>query len=204
MKKVPFWMKPLLPVPCLGLCLLVTACGPQHPPVPTTKPKPDVSFKPQEMTDALHGVIAADRAAYARLVLQRLHDAKIAGSAENWRDTAALPLHADLLRSASQTVQQPGAEFHYVLRSLQPIAARNAPQTETELAGLKAVREQPGKAFYQEEFLGGRRYFTAVYADTAQVPLCVECHNAHPKSPRRDYRLEDVMGGIVVRVPLEF
>ena len=32
----------------------------------------------------------------------------------------------------------------------------------------------------------------------------MECHNQHPRSPRRDFKLNDVMGAIVVRVPLEF
>jgi hypothetical protein len=186
----------------VALGLFVVGCRPRA--FPATKPKPDVAFKPQELTDALHGVIAADRAAYAKLVLQRLHDAKALESGENWRESAMLPLHADFLRTASQAVQQPGAEFHYVLRSLEPIAPRNLPQTDTERAGLKSVREQPGKAFYAEESLGGRRYFTAVYADRAQVSLCVECHNSQAKSPRHDYKLGDVMGGIIVRVPLEF
>lgn len=186
------------------VCAALAGCGPRPAGVLTQKPKPEVSFKPQEMTDALHAVIASDRAAYARLVLQRLHDSRTLESSENWRDSAMLPLHADLLKTASQAVQQPGAEFHYALRSLQPIAARNAPQTETEQAGLRAVLLDPGKPFYREEFLGGRRYFTAVYADRAQVKLCIDCHNAHPKSPRRDYQEGEVMGGIVVRVPLEF
>jgi len=186
------------------VCCAFAGCGPRPAAIHGEKPKPDVAFKPQEMTDALHAVIAADRAAYAKLVLQRLHDAAALESGENWRESAMLPLHADLLKTASQAVQQPGAEFHYVLRSLEPINPANRPQTETERKGLEFVRDHSGKPFYAEELLGGRRYFTAVYADRAQVGLCAECHNRHPKSPRTNYRTGDVMGAIVVRVPLEF
>jgi len=32
----------------------------------------------------------------------------------------------------------------------------------------------------------------------------VDCHNQHPASPRKDLKVGDVMGGVVVRVPLEF
>ncbi len=32
---------------------------------------------------------------------------------------------------------------------------------------------------------------------------CVECHNTHPDSPKRDFKLGDVMGGVVVTLPLE-
>jgi hypothetical protein len=32
----------------------------------------------------------------------------------------------------------------------------------------------------------------------------VECHNRHPKTPRKDFHEGDLMGGIVLRVALEF
>jgi hypothetical protein len=64
--------------------------------------------------------------------------------------------------------------------------------------------EHPESNFYSEESLGGRRYFTAVYPDQAIVSSCVECHNAHQAATKRDFKLGGVMGGMVVRVPLEF
>jgi hypothetical protein len=52
--------------------------------------------------------------------------------------------------------------------------------------------------------LGGRSYFTAIYADRATLPSCVECHNRHPASPRRDFKADEVMGALIIRLPLEF
>ncbi len=46
-------------------------------------------------------------------------------------------------------------------------------------------------------------YFTAVYADVAVAPVCTSCHNEHKDSPKRDFKLGDVMGGVVIRIPLE-
>jgi hypothetical protein len=31
----------------------------------------------------------------------------------------------------------------------------------------------------------------------------VSCHNGHAESPRKDFKLNDVMGGVVVALPLE-
>ena len=60
-----------------------------------------------------------------------------------------------------------------------------------------------GKApFYGEETLGGVKYFTAVYADIAVAAACVDCHNEHRETPRTDFKLGDVMGGVVLRIPL--
>lgn len=172
---------------------------------PPAKTPPEVTFKPQEMADALHAVIAADRQVYCERILERLAGQdKVVKCSENWQQDKALPVPAQVLRLGSEAVQQKGAEFHYVLRSLWPINPKNAPETATEKKGLQAVLEQPDANFYAEESLGGRRYFTAVYADRAVVPSCAECHNAHQNNAKHDFKTGDVMGGLIVRVPLEF
>jgi hypothetical protein len=166
---------------------------------------PEVTFKPQEMADALHAVIAADREIYSRHIVQRLAgDEKLVKVSENWEQDKGLPVPGQFMRLASESVQQKGAEFHYVLRSLWPLNPKNGPETPTERKGLQTVLEHPDTNYYGEESLGGRRYFTAVYADRATVPQCVECHNSHSGAAKREFKVGDVMGGIVVRVPLEF
>jgi hypothetical protein len=163
------------------------------------------TISPQKMADALHSVIAADRQVYAERVVQQLaFDRKQIQSVVDWQQAHALPVHAQLLRMAGQSIQKRGAEFSYTLRSLWPIHGGNGPQTEIEQTGLEKVARQPDQNFYAEEELGGRSYFTAIYADRATLPSCVQCHNDHPQSPRHDFRANDVMGAIVVRVPLEF
>jgi hypothetical protein len=146
----------------------------------------------RKMADSLHAVIAADQRTYVDAVLRKHPPG------------ADVPSHAAMLRTAAQGIQRRGAEFSYTLRSLQPIAPGTGPQTEVEQTGLAFVATHPGENFYTEEELGGRSYFTAIYAERATLASCVECHNQHPQSPRQDLKLDDVMGAIVVRVPLEF
>ena len=88
-------------------------CVPDAPTKPEAS-QPVVTFKPQEMADALHAVIAADREVYARLVVQRLAEVKNANVSEAWKTNGSSALPAHLLRPASESVQQKGAEFHYV------------------------------------------------------------------------------------------
>jgi hypothetical protein len=168
------------------LVMAMAGCGRQ--PAPPNAPAPAVTFQPREMADALHAVIAADQKTYAWLP----------------GDESQMALHARKLREASAAVQQDGAEFHYVLRSLWPINPKNGPETETEKNGLRFVIDHPGTNYYGEESLGGRRYFTAVYADAAALPACVDCHNRDPRASKRDFKAGEVMGGYIVRVPLEF
>jgi hypothetical protein len=56
---------------------------------------------------------------------------------------------------------------------------------------------------YGTESLAGTPYFVAIYPDVAVAEACADCHNAHPDSPRDDFAVGDVMGGIVIRFPVE-
>lgn len=197
---------------CLGLGLaLLLGTGATlwsllqaQPAEPKTHKLTSVSIR--KMADSLHAVIAADRQAYAELVMHRLlaHTNPPVPVTPDWRQQHGLPVHAQMLRWAGQSIQKRGAEFSYVLRSLWPINPSHGPQTQVEQQGLQAVARNPDEPFYTEEQLGGRSYFTAVYADRATLSSCADCHNRHPASPRQDFKLGDVMGGLVVRVPLEF
>lgn len=145
----------------------------------------------RKMADSLHAVITANRSVYFQLATADAHRGR-------------LPVHAEVLRQANFAIQTEGAEFSYTLRSLEPINPRQGPQTEVEQRGLRIVAARPDEPYTTEEMLGGRSYYTAIYAERATLAACVECHNSHPDSPRRDYRLGDVLGAVVVRIPLEF
>ncbi len=172
---------------------------------PPERAAPNAVIRPQDMADALHDVIATERAVYTRLVVQRLqNDEKIIQASDNWEKDKALLVPCEKLRLGAEAIQTKGAEFSYTLRALSPINPRNKPETEVERLGLLAVSRHPETNYYANETLGGRRYLTAVYADKAISPACVSCHNAHPKTPKKDWKEGEVMGGLVVRVPLEF
>ena len=72
-----------------------------------------------------------------------------------------------------------------------------------EVKGVTKTFRNKGKNFYAEETLGGTKYFTAIYPDVGVAPVCVSCHNDHKDTPKRDFKLGDVMGGVVIRIPLE-
>lgn len=161
-------------------------------------------IQPQAMADALHAVMEADRTVYTRLIVNRLqNEENVIKASEHWKDEKALVLPAQMFRYGAEMVAEKGAGFSYSLLSLWPVNKQNAPKTEVEKKGLKYVAEHEGENYYETEELGGRKYFTAVYADTAVATACVACHNNHKDSPRSDFELGDVMGGVVLRIPLE-
>jgi hypothetical protein len=109
-----------------------------------------------------------------------------------------------MIRRAAESIQSKGAEFSYALRSLHPSDPRNEPQTELEQRGLAFVASHPTQNYYGQEMLGGRRYFTAVYPDIPAAAACIDCHNRRSASIPQRHKVGEIMGGIVVRVPLEF
>jgi hypothetical protein len=155
------------------------------------------------MADALHAVMEADRTVYTRNVVNRLqNDEKIIKASEHWQDDKALPLPAQMFRMGSELAAKKNADFSYALLSMWPVNTQNAPKTEAEKAGLQAVVDKPGENYYTNETLGDRTYFTAVYPDVAVAQACIVCHNGHKDSPRSDFKMGDVMGGVVVRIPI--
>ncbi len=158
---------------------------------------------PQQMADALHAVMAADRAVYTKVAVNRLvNQDKVIKASEHWKDEKALALPAQMFRMGAELVAESNSDFSYSLLSEWPINSQNTPKTNMETEGLKYIAANPGKNYYGEETLGGQKYFTAVYPDVAVVEACVSCHNEHKDSPREDFKLGEVMGGVVIRIPL--
>ena len=160
-------------------------------------------LEPRFVADALHAVMEADRTVYTKMVVNRLQNEEgVIKASEHFEEDKALPLPAQMFRFGAERVAESGAGFSYSLLSLWPVNKQNEPRTEVEKAGLKAVAKDPTEPYYAEETLGGTSYLTAVYPDVAVAPACVECHNDHKDSPRSDFELGDVMGGVVIRIPL--
>ena len=162
-------------------------------------PPSNGAISPQDQADALHFVIAADREALCGLFLSHVPaESRKAAPGNEW----ACPSVA--LRRACESIQSQGAEFSYALRSLTPMEPRNSPQTELEQTGLAFIASHPGQNYYGRELLGGRRYFTGVYPDLPAKVSCVDCHNRNIGTATRLHKSGDTLGGVVVRVPLEF
>jgi len=158
---------------------------------------------PKTVADYIHAVIEADRTFYTIHVVERLQKEGGTKAAENWRSQKdVLPLPAQFLAEASDLASKTGTPVRYRLISLWPINPQNGPRNETEKSGLEAVRQHPERAATNTMTDGNQQYFQAIYADYAVAQACVSCHNAHPRSPRKDFKLNDVLGGLVIEIPI--
>jgi hypothetical protein len=151
----------------------------------------------------VHAILKADRTIYTTHVVNRMQEKGVVSAAEHWEQENALPLPAQFLQHSGKLVAESGAGIRYRLISLWPIYQRNSPATDLERRGLESLTRNPSQPFTGIVSSGKKRYFQAIYPDLAVSAACVKCHNTHPLSPKRDFKLNDVMGGIAITIPLE-
>jgi hypothetical protein len=149
----------------------------------------------------IHAVLEANRNNYTENVVSKLRRDGIEAH-EHWRDERGVPLPAQFLMETGRLVALKDLNFSFRLASLTPVYVWNGPNSDLERQGLAAVQKDPDRPHYGYVTKSGTKYFQAIYADRAVSNACVECHNGHPNSPRRDFKLNDVMGGIVIIFPV--
>jgi len=155
---------------------------------------------PADVADYVHTVIESDRTTYAEKVVHRLQNVeKVMKASESFEEDKALPLPSQMMRmGATAAASKNQGKLRYALISEWAINKANLPKTEFEKQGLKALGQKPDVPHRGYQDVGDQRYFMALYADKAVSDACVNCHNDHPESPRNDFKLGEVMGGVVV------
>ncbi len=153
-------------------------------------------------TDYIHSVVTASREFYAKQIVGRLGKSISLKASENWEQENALPLPAQFLKLSAKNSNDLGIGLKIRLLSLNPINKENSPVTDLETLGLRGLSKSSTEPFTWMVQRQGMWTFQAIYPDVASSESCVSCHNTHPKSPKKDFQLGDVMGGILINVPL--
>lgn len=166
------------------------------------EPDPSKSIPAERVADYVHSVIQADRTIYTTEVVERMQMRGIVTASENWRQTGRLPLPAQFLIEAGRLVAEQPNGIRFRLISDWAINKKNMPATEFERIGLTEILVNPDRPYRGVITEGGIRYFQSLYPDKAVSQTCIGCHNAHPDSPRRDFKPRDVMGGLLLTIPL--
>lgn len=162
---------------------------------------PDLS--PEKVADYMHSIIEADRTIYTTYVVKRMQDQGIVLAREDWESKNAIPLPAQFLHLSSKLVAESGVGIRFRLVSLWPIHRRNGPATEFERKSLEKLESSPDIPQRGVVSSGKKKFFQAVYSDKAITTACTSCHNSHPLSPKRDFKVGDLMGGVVITIPLD-
>jgi adenylate cyclase len=118
---------------------------------------------------------------------------------EDWKDktSEAGPLPALFLREMSTIMQRDASDIGLFLGSDFPIVSANL------FKGLQKTEFEKLKSSKQAQFFldSGSGRYTAMYPDYASSKACVTCHNEHPKTPKKDWELNGIMGATTWSYP---
>ena len=164
----------------------------------TDSPK---GISPGIVADYVHSVVQADRTFYQNEIVGRMREKGMVAASEHWRADGGLPLPVQFLQESGRLMAKQGKAIRFRLISDWAINKDSGPTTEFERTGLMKVLENPDRPYTAMTTEGKARRFQALYADKAVSQLCADCHNGHVKSPKRDFKVGDVMGGILLTIP---
>ena len=134
----------------------------------------------------------AFRTVYAKQIVGQAAKSNVKPD-ENWtKNDHGIMLPAQFLKAAGAELK----DFELGLIGLTPIYKENLPKTKAEEDALKKLTANPATGILT--FEDGNQ-FKGIAADLAIADSCAACHNAHPASPRKDFKKGDLMGAIVVR-----
>lgn len=145
----------------------------------------------------------ATRSVYSKDVVAKLQADRITVDfSPEFRDRPGhVPLPATMVHLISDEVNKEGL---YTIDLISPWAINPAqgPNSPWESDSIAALIKNPREPQSEVETAGGNSRLLYMAADFASAQACVACHNAHPESPKNDFQLGDMMGSLVVTIPL--
>ncbi|MGB4780925.1 methyl-accepting chemotaxis protein [Candidatus Methylomirabilis sp.] len=163
-----------------------------------------IESQARQTAQAIAVQIAEDRAYYTKHVVGKLRKDGFEvkpGTAQNRDEKGWIPLPATFVQEVTAKINEKGL-FKADLLSLWPINKVKGPRNEFERRFLEHLVKDPKANPTEIRWVDGAPSLYFFTADVVVAQPCADCHNAHPDSPKKDFKLGDVMGGLVVQVPL--
>lgn len=161
------------------------------------------SVSPETVADYVYAVVQSHRAFYTTHVVQLLEEQGVASAGGEWAtQKKTIPLPVQVINETSQGFSAKFSGLRYQLISLWPINVKNSPRDHVDKSSLESLSMRPERPISRMIKIEGQTYFRAIYPDVAVGQVCVTCHNSHPNSPKKDFQVGDIMGGLVIEFPV--
>ncbi len=114
-----------------------------------------------------------------------------------------IPLPVSMIHDLSSLIDKDAGGSRIKLYSDLPFPNRRYRKLDDfALAALVYLKQNPTGTFSTFDSSSGQEVVRVAIADRMNAPACVECHNKHPLSPRKDWKLGDVRGVLEVTTPV--
>lgn len=129
-------------------------------------------------------------------------DGNVMPGIQHKNNAKMIPLPATMLHDLSATIsEQSGTQIK--LYSKFPFPNRQSRQMDAyQQAAWQALSTGQTDVYSEEAEHQGEPVLRVGIADKMVVQACVGCHNAHPDTPKNDWKLNDVRGVLEVTIPL--
>ena len=135
------------------------------------------------------------------IVTKALNSGALKTSTNYAGDPKAIPFPATFLHDAGQIVSGKARSVEFF--SPYPFANRSDRKlTSTQQEAWDRLSQKPDEPFIKPFVREGREYLMIAVADRMAAETCVQCHNSHVDSPKRDWKVGDVRAVLASTVPL--
>lgn len=144
------------------------------------------------------------RTYYTNAVVKKARETGIEVSYDFEDKKKSIPLPATLVKALGEEIAKhaPGTKIRLYSRYPFPYRKASEKYDQLELEALAKLEKDPQTPVWKFEPVNDRlsiRYFKA----DVMGPVCVECHNSNPDSPKKDWRVGDVRGAVEVIAPVD-
>ena len=125
-------------------------------------------------------------------------------SADHAGKADTIPLPATMIHDLSEALGRNASGAGIRLYSAHPFPNRSGRVLDAFAKdALAELRRNPDVTFVRSDTLDGRPVVRVAVADRMSSDTCVNCHNSHPQSPKRDWKLNEMRGALEVILPIE-
>lgn len=191
------WVKNIMAIqilPVLGIYFFVTA------PAPLTERPIARSIPTRAAFEILNQENARVRALYTQEIVAQGMKQGLKFS-EHWKSAqdGSGPLPALFLRATAEILEQRRSKAKLFLVSDHPINNANEVRGE-QLRLYRTMQRARAPVYARDESIG---MYTGMFPDLAVAEACVNCHNKHEESAKKDWQLGEVMGAVTWMYPGE-
>jgi serine phosphatase RsbU (regulator of sigma subunit) len=147
--------------------------------------------------------IMADRQYYASTIVPRVAELGGTLGADYSQVHGRFPLPATFVREVSEATAKIRNGYTASLISPWPINKDKGVKDQFQRDGFEYLATHPTGQFIRTDTIEGRAVLRVLMADLASAQSCVNCHNAYAGSPKHDFKLNDLMGGLEIVMPMD-
>jgi len=135
---------------------------------------------------------------YTQNIIKKVLGSKILRPAIDHRDNPqAVPLPATMIHDLSSLLEQEGTILR--LYSAFPFPNRKSRQLDDfQSRAWAELTKNPDAVFVDQIEENGQTKVRVAVSDRMVAEACVNCHNSHPQTPKRDWNMGDVRGVLEV------